>query len=48
MQVMFATLPSSIVYIKAGKLRALAVTTARQLRHCRTFAPKALAGSRLV
>jgi len=30
MQVMFATLPSSIEYIKAGKLRALAVTTARR------------------
>src|SRR5262249_22109242 len=29
-QVMFATLPSSIEYIKAGHLRALAVTTARQ------------------
>ena len=29
MQVMFATLPSSIAYIKAGNLRALAVTTAR-------------------
>ena len=29
-QVMFATLPSSIEYIKAGKLRALAVTTARR------------------
>ena len=27
-QVMFATLPASIEYIKAGKLRALAVTTA--------------------
>jgi len=30
MQVMFATLPSSIAYIKAGNLRALAVTTARR------------------
>ena len=29
-QVMFATLPSSIEYIKAGNLRALAVTTARR------------------
>jgi tripartite-type tricarboxylate transporter receptor subunit TctC len=29
-QVMFATLPSSIEYIKAGHLRALAVTTARR------------------
>jgi tripartite-type tricarboxylate transporter receptor subunit TctC len=29
-QVMFATLPSSIEYIKAGKLRALAVTTAKR------------------
>jgi len=29
-QVMFATLPSSIAYIKAGNLRALAVTTARR------------------
>ena len=27
-QVMFATMPSSIEYIRAGKLRALAVTTA--------------------
>ena len=30
MQVMFATLPSSIAYIKAGNLRALAVTTAKR------------------
>jgi tripartite-type tricarboxylate transporter receptor subunit TctC len=29
-QVMFATLPSSIEYIKAGNLRALAVTTAKR------------------
>ena len=29
-QVMFATLPSSIEYIKAGNLRALAVATARR------------------
>jgi tripartite-type tricarboxylate transporter receptor subunit TctC len=28
MQVMFASMPSSIEYIRAGKLRALAVTTA--------------------
>jgi tripartite-type tricarboxylate transporter receptor subunit TctC len=30
-QVMFDTLPSSIEYIRAGKLRALAVTTAKRL-----------------
>src|SRR6202035_646694 len=30
-QVMFATAPSSIVFVKAGKLRALAVTTATRL-----------------
>jgi tripartite-type tricarboxylate transporter receptor subunit TctC len=30
-QVMFATVPSSIEYIKAGRLRALAVTSARRL-----------------
>ena len=35
-QVMFDTLASSIEYIRAGKLRALAVTTARARRCCRT------------
>jgi tripartite-type tricarboxylate transporter receptor subunit TctC len=30
-QVMFGVLPSSLAYIKAGQLRALAVTTAKRL-----------------
>ena len=36
-QLDFDTMPSSIEYIRAGKLRALAVTTASRVRrHCRT------------
>ena len=35
-QVMFDTMPSSIEHIRAGKLRALAVTTATRRRRCRT------------
>ena len=31
MQAMFGTMPASIEYVRAGKLRALAVTTARRL-----------------
>jgi tripartite-type tricarboxylate transporter receptor subunit TctC len=42
MQVMFADTPSSIEHVKAGKLRALAVTTAERLgfcRRCRAYLP---------
>jgi tripartite-type tricarboxylate transporter receptor subunit TctC len=35
-QVMFATMSSSIEYVRGGKLRALAVTTAHPRRCCRT------------
>ena len=39
-QVMFGVLPSSIGYIRAGRLRALAVTTAQRARRCcRTSRP---------
>ena len=38
-QVMFGPLPASIGDIKAGKLRALAVTTATRSRRCRTCRP---------
>ena len=34
-------MPSSIEYIRAGKLRALAVTTRRARTRCRTFRPLA-------
>ena len=40
-QVMFDTMPSSIEHIRAGKLRALAVTTATRSRRCRTCRPSA-------
>ena len=38
-QVMFDSLPTSIEYIRAGKLRALAVTTATRSERCRTSRP---------
>jgi len=38
-QVMFATMPSSIEYIRAGKLRALAVTTATRSQALPNLAP---------
>jgi tripartite-type tricarboxylate transporter receptor subunit TctC len=37
--VLFPTLASSIEYIRTGKLRGLAVTTAMRSRRCRTFRP---------
>ena len=36
MQVTFDPLPSSIEHIRAGKLRALAVTTSRDPKRCQT------------
>ena len=41
-QVYFAPISASIEYIKADKLRALAVTTATRVEHCRTFRPWAI------
>jgi hypothetical protein len=38
-QVMFDNMPSSIEYIKAGTLRALAVTMRPVPRHCQTSQP---------
>jgi tripartite-type tricarboxylate transporter receptor subunit TctC len=47
-QVYFASTPASIEYIKAGRLRGLALTTATR-RRCRTFGrPKSEAGERTV
>ena len=41
-QMVFCTVPSAIQYIKAGQLRAIAVTGGAALRgDCRTFRPSA-------
>ena len=37
MQVSFDVMPTTLEYVKAGKLRALAVTTAERSAHCRMF-----------
>ena len=48
-QLMFDNLPSALPHIKAGKLKALAVTSATRAPRCRTFRPSpnpGLPGSR--
>ena len=39
--VYFGTLPHRSRFVRAGRLRALAVTVQRALRHCQTFRPMA-------